>query len=132
MRALTVHLTAVILCACLAACGSRPLNITTIQLGRTLNADQSVAEFTTIFAPHDTVHLSVLTSGGGSGTISVRWTYGSSLVGESQKQVADRDFAATEFPLHSAGGFPPGQYSVEIFLDGKSVGTRPFKVQVSP
>jgi hypothetical protein len=53
-------------------------------------------------------------------------------VGESQKRVANRDFAATNFPLRSAGGFPPGQYSVEVFLDGKSVGTKPFKVQTGP
>ena len=129
MRTLNVHLTTVILSACVAGCGSRPPQITTIQLGRSLNADQSVSEFTTIFAPHDTVHLSVLTTGGGSGAISVRWTYGGNLVGESQKRVADQDFAATNFPLRSAGGFPPGQYSVEVFLDGRSVGTRTFKVQ---
>jgi hypothetical protein len=132
MRPRTAPLTTLILCAGLAACGSRPLQITTIQLGRTLNADQSVAEFTTVFSPNDTVHLSVLTSGGGSGTIGVRWTYGSSVVGEAQKRVENRDFAATEFPLRSAAGFPPGQYSVEIFLDGKSVGTRTFKVQAGP
>jgi hypothetical protein len=129
MRALNLCLTTVILSTCVAACGSRPLQITTIQLGRSLNPDQSVSEFTTVFAPGDTVHLSVLTTGGGSGTIGVRWTYGSSLVGESQKRVANRDFAATEFPLQSAAGFPPGEYSVEVFLDGKPVATRTFKVQ---
>ena len=129
MRTLNVHLTTVILCACVAACGSRPLQITAIQLGRSLNADQSVAEFTTIFAPRDTVHLSVLTAGGGSGTIRVRWTYGGQVVGESEKRVADQDLAATDFPLQSAGGFPLGQYSAEVFLNGQSVETRPFKVQ---
>jgi hypothetical protein len=129
MRRLNVHLTTVILCTCIAACGSRPLQITAIQLGRSLNSDHSVAEFTTIFAPHDTVYLSVLTAGGGSGTISVRWTYGGTVVGEPKKRVADRDVAATDFPLQNAGGFPPGQYSAEIFLDGKSVGTRTFRVQ---
>lgn len=131
MRRLNVRLTTVILCTCVAACGSRPLQITAIQLGRSLNADHSVAEFTTIFAPQDTVYLSVLTRGGGSGTISVRWTYDGNVVGEPKKRVADRDVAATEFPLQSARGFPPGQYSAEIFLDGKSVGTRTFRVQAS-
>ena len=129
MRTLNVHLTTLTLCACVAACGSRPLQITAIQLGRSLNADQSVAEFTTIFAPRDTVHLSVLTAGGGSGTIRVRWTYGGQVVGESEKRVADQDLAATDFPLQSAGGFPLGQYSAEVFLNGQSVETRPFKVQ---
>ena len=85
----------------------------------------------TIFAPQDTVYLSVLTTGGGSGTISVRWTYGGKVVGEPKKRVANQDVAATEFTLQSAAGFPPGQYSAEIFLDGKSVGTRTFRVQGS-
>jgi hypothetical protein len=131
MRVLNVHLTTVILCASVAACGSRPLHITAIQLGRSLNADHSVAEFTTLFAPQDTVYLSVLTTGGGSGTISVRWTYGGKVVGEPKKRVANQDVAATEFTLQSAAGFPPGQYSAEIFLDGKSVGSKTFRVQGS-
>jgi hypothetical protein len=128
MRTLNVHLTAVILCACVAACGSRPLVFGGIQLGRRLNVDHSVAEFTTVFAPHDTVYLSVLTTGRGPGTIEVRWMAGKSVIGEAKKQVGD--VVATEFPLQSAGGFPPGEYSAEVFLDGKSVGTRTFKVQV--
>ena len=132
MRTLTIHLTTVMLLASVAACGgSRPLQITTIQLGRSLNADHSVSEFTTVFAPDDTIHLSVLTSGGGSGTIGVRWTYRGTLVGESQQRVEGRDFAATNFPLRSAAGFPVGDYNVEIFVDGKAVGTRPFKVQAA-
>jgi hypothetical protein len=96
-----------------------------------LNSDHSVAEFTTIFTPQDTVYVSVLTTGGGSGEISVRWTYGGKVVGEPKKRVADRDVAATEFHLQSAGGFPHGQYSAEIFLDGQSVGTRTFRVQAT-
>ena len=128
---LNVRLTTVILCTCVAACGSRSLQITAIQLGRSLNADHSVAEFTTIFDPQDTVYLSVLTAGGGSGTISVRWTFGGKVMGEPKKRVANQDVAATEFTLQSAAGFPPGQYSAEIFLDGKPVGTRTFRVKGS-
>ena len=131
MRRLNVRLTTVILCASVAACESRLLQITAIQLGRALNPDRSVSEFTTIFTPQETVYLSVLTRGGGSGTISVRWTYGGKVVGEPKKHVADRDVAATEFPLQSAGGLPPGPYTAEVFLDGKSVGTRTFQVQGS-
>ena len=129
MRWLNVRLMTVILCTSVAACGSRMLQITAIQLGRALNPDRSVSEFTTVFTPQETVNLSVLTRGGGSGTISVRWTYGGKVVGEPKKHVADRDVAATEFPLQSAGGLPPGQYTAEIFLDEKSVGTRTFRVE---
>jgi hypothetical protein len=115
----------------MAACGSRSLQITAIQLGRKLNPDHSVAEFTTVFTPQETIYVSVQTAGGGSGTLGVRWTYGGKVVGEPQKRVADRDFASTEFSLENAGGFPPGEYSAEVFLDGKPVGTKTFKVQVS-
>jgi hypothetical protein len=131
MRRLNVHLATVIFCTCVAACGSRPLQIAAIQLGRALNPDRSVAEFTTVFAPNDSVYLSVLTTGGGSGTIRVRWMYGGKVLGEPEKRVAGQDLAATDFPLQSPGGFPPGQYSAEVFLDGKSVGTKTFRVELS-
>ena len=120
MRRVCVHLTALIVCAWLAACGQRPLQITAIQLGRALNPDHSVSEFTSVFKQRDTIYISVLTAGGGSGTLSVRWP---------KKRVADRDLAATDFSLENAGGFPPGEYRAEIFLDGKSVGTKTFRVE---
>jgi hypothetical protein len=103
--------------------------VTSTQLGRSVNADSTVASHTTTFGPRDTIYVSVLTSGVGSGTISVRWLYGSRVVGEPRKQVSYRDSAATEFHLQSAGGFPPGDYSVEAFLDGQSAGTRTFRVE---
>jgi hypothetical protein len=30
--------------------------------------------------------------------------------------------------LQNSGGFPPGDYSVEVLIDGVLVGTRAFKV----
>ena len=131
MRRLAVHLTVVILFVCLAAgCGSgHPLQVTRIQLGRSLNPDNTVANFTTVFAPTDTVYLTAVTTGAGTGTISVRWTYGSQVIGEPKKQVTSRIDAVTEFPLQSAGGFPPGDYTAEVFLNGQSAGTRTFRVE---
>jgi hypothetical protein len=129
MRRLILALTALAVSTSLAACGSRPLQVTAIQLGRALSPDHSVSEFATVFSPRDTIYISVLTAGGGSGTLSVRWTYGGNVVGEPKKRVADKDVAATEFALENAGGFPPGEYRAEVFLDGKPVGTKTFKVQ---
>jgi hypothetical protein len=42
--------------------------------------------------------------------------------------VSYKGAAATEFHIQNSGGFPAGQYSVEAFIDGKSVGRRPFTV----
>jgi hypothetical protein len=43
--------------------------------------------------------------------------------------VSYNERAATEFHFSAADGFPVGEYSVEILLDGKSVGTRTMRVQ---
>jgi hypothetical protein len=130
MRKFEIGLTVVILIACLAGCGSgHPLRVTAIQLGRSLNPDNTVASFTTVFAPTDTVYLSAVTTGVGSGTIGVRWMYAGQVIGEPKKQVSARIDAVTEFHLQSAVGFPPGDYTAEVFLNEHSEGTRTFRVE---
>ena len=114
----------------LVGCGpSGPLRVETIQLGRSLNPDNSVAEHATTFRPSDTVFVSVLTPEPGKGTIGVRWTYGGQVIDQPQREVSYRDSAATSFNLVNSGGFPVGNYSVEVFVDGQSVGSRNFNVQ---
>jgi hypothetical protein len=130
MRKLEVSLGVAILFACLAGCGSgHPLQVTRIQLGRSLNPDNTVASFTTVFAPTDTIYLTAVSTGVGSGKISVRWKYGGQVIGEPEKEVSSRIDAVTEFRLESAGGFPPGDYTAEVFLNGHSAGTRTFRVE---
>jgi len=106
-----------------------PLKVTSIQLGRSLNADNTVGSFTTAFAPTDTIYVSVLTEGSGDATISVRWTFAGRVMGEPKRAVSYKDVAATEFHMQGATGFPTGDYSVEAFMNGQSVGTRQFKVE---
>ena len=110
------------------ACGSG-LRVTSIQLGRSLNADNTIAAHTTTFKPDETIYLSVATRGAGSGTMSVRWTYAGHLVDEPKRPVSSRNIAVIEFHLKSGDGFPPGEYAAEVFLDGKPVGTERFKVE---
>lgn len=130
MRKFDVGLTVMILFACLAGCGSgEPLRVTTIQLGRALNPDNTVASFTTVFEPTDTIYLSAFTTGVGSGTLGVRWTYAGQVIGAPEKQISYRVDAVTEFRLQSAAGFPPGDYSAEVLLNGHSAGTRTFHVE---
>ena len=126
-RRSSVSLVLVLLLA-LTACGSGHLRVTGIELGRSVNADSSIANPTTTFAPRDTVHLSVSTAGVGSATIGVRWLYGERVVDEPKKKVCYRDLASTEFSLQSLSGFPPGEYRAEVFVDGQPVGTKTFRV----
>jgi hypothetical protein len=129
MRTFILQMPVVVLCVCLFGCGSEELRVSSIQLGRSLNSDGTVARHTTDFGPNDTVYVSVLTTGVGTRTIGVRWMYGGRVMGEPKKEVSYRDDAATEFHLQSVSGFPAGDYTVEVFLDGQSVGTRPFRVE---
>ena len=129
MRLLTFHLSLAIALACLTGCGSG-LQVTNIQLGRAVNADSTVATHTTRFGPGDTVYVSVSTTGRGSATIGVRWIYADRVVGEPKKQVSFKGAAATEFHLQNAGGFPPGDYKVEVLLNGQPAGTKEFKVEI--
>lgn len=112
------------------ACGpSEPLKITTIQLGRSLNSDDSVANHTTSFHPKDTIYASLINDAAGAGTVSVRWVYAGQTVSEETKNVSYNREGATEFHLQSpSAGFPAGDYRVEFQLDGKPIGTREFRV----
>lgn len=120
----------VLLLVLASACGGRdPIRATTIQLGRSINPDNTVSGHTTRFKPDDTIYASVLTTGSGSATISARWTYAGRVVGEPRRQVRYRGDAATEFHIQNNGGFPVGDYSVELFVDGVSVGARDFRIE---
>jgi hypothetical protein len=124
---LAIVLVASVLAA--AACQpGGPLRVTTIQTGRSLNSDKSVGNHTTRFKPDDTMFVSVLTDGPGAGMITARWRYAGRLVSEESRDVSYRDHAATEFHIQNSSGFPPGEYSVEIVVDGNSFATRTLRV----
>jgi hypothetical protein len=106
-----------------------PLKVATIQTGKSLNSDRSVGIHTTRFKPNDTLYAAVLTEGPGAGTFVARWTYGGRLVSEDTRKVSYGDSAATEFHIQSSGGFPAGDYAVELLLDGTSIGTRNLRVE---
>jgi hypothetical protein len=131
MRKLHFYRVLTVLLTSLAGCSGDTLRVESIQLGRSLNADSTVAVHTTTFKPNDTVYLSALTSGVGKGTIGVRWTYEGRVLGEPTKQVSSRDSGNVEFHLENAVGFPPGEYTVEVSFNGQPVEKRTFRVEKS-
>lgn len=127
MVRLSRGLVALAVCVVLSAC-SQPLTVGAIQLGRSLNADNSVASQASTFKPSETVYVAALNQARGEGTISVKWYFGTQLLSERSKQVTFKGAAATEFHLQSTAGFPEGDYSVEVLLNGQSAGRRNFNV----
>jgi hypothetical protein len=127
-RALVASL--VVVAGVSAACGpSEPLRVTTLQLGRTLNPDNSVGTHTTRFKPDETVYVSLLSDDPGYGTVTARWLLNGTLVSEAKRDVSYTRAAATEFHLQNSGGFPHGNYRVEILINGEVAGTREFRVE---
>ena len=112
-----------------ASCGGN-LTVRTIQVGKSLNSDNSIAVLATTFKRNDTIYASVLTDGTGRGTLSARFSFGGRVISEPEKRVSYKGSAATEFHIEYSGGFPPGDYDIELFLNGMSVGMR--RVRVEP
>jgi hypothetical protein len=110
-------------------CSRSPLEVATIQVGRSLNRDNSVATITNRFKPGDTIYASVITEGPGAGELAVKWLSGGRVLTEEKRSVRYTDRAATEFHMDFAGGLPPGQYRVELFLDGQPIGARDVTVE---
>lgn len=109
--------------------GGEPLRVTALQLGRSLNSDNSVGTHVTRFKPGDTVYTSVHTTGSGSATIVARWLYAGRVVSEMKKDVRYGGEADTEFHIQNSSGFPPGEYSVEILVNGERVDAREFRIE---
>ena len=111
-------------------CGpSEPLRVDSIQLGRSLNTDNSVGNHTVQFKPLDTIYVSILTPEAGYATLGVRWTYFGRVISEPSKEVSYKGPAATEFHIQNNSGFPPGDYKVEVLLNGQPAGARDFRVE---
>jgi hypothetical protein len=109
-------------------CGGN-LKVTSIQTGRSLNSDNSIGKLATSFTPNDTIYVAVLTDGFGSATLGVRFSFLGRVISEPEKKVTYKGAAATEFHIEYSGGFPTGEYDIEILFNGQSAGMRKVRVE---
>jgi hypothetical protein len=104
----------------------------TIELGKAVGADKKVSAPAGTFAKNDTIYASVDTTGTGPATLMAKWTYEkggqTTVVNEESQPITPTGPATTEFHISKPSGWPTGDYQVEVFLDGKSVGVRKFTV----
>jgi hypothetical protein len=113
-----------------AACGpSEPLNVVGIQTGKSLNSDHSIGRHAASFHPNDPMYVSVLSNGRGKGTITVKWTFAGQVLQTLTKKVSYNGQAATDFRFVAADGFPVGDYTIDVTVDGKTIETRRVKVE---
>lgn len=102
----------------------------TISMGKAVGPDKKISTPSETFGKGDTIYASVDTTGSGTAILSAKWTYmkdGQTTVVEEQTQTITGP-ATTEFHISKPGGWPAGDYQVEIMVDGKSAGVKNFKV----
>jgi hypothetical protein len=115
------------------ACGTTaPAGVSNIQM----STDQEAANITTTFAPTDEIYVTfdVNEVEAGAG-LEIRW-YALDVEGQDP----ETPFTTSEYTYNeedsiyaniysTEGGFPSGQYKVEIYLNGAKVGEQQFSVQ---
>ena len=106
------------------------VKVTDIELGRAVGVDKRISDQTDSFKPTDTIYVSVATEGSSPGaTLAAHWTYqDGQVVKHDETSVAPSGSAQTEFHISKPGGWPEGDYKVEVMLNGASAGTESFKV----
>ena len=112
-----------------------PAMVTTIETGRHLDVDKRIVDTATVFAPNDTMYISVVTSNATpTTTLKSIVTFQTGQVVDSASQVValptvTGGASVTEFHWVKPGGWPTGDYTVEVWLDGQSAGTRTLTVK---
>lgn len=106
------------------------VKVVDVEVGRAVDMDKRISDETDSFKPTDIIYVSVATEGSSPGaTLAAHWTYqDGQVVKHDETSVAPSGPAHTEFHVSKPGGWPQGDYKVEVMLNGASAGTKSFKV----
>jgi hypothetical protein len=106
------------------------VTFSSVELGSTVDANNKILASGTSFAPKDSIYASVDTSGSGNAALAVKWTYqDGQVVHEDSKTLNAMGPETTAFMISKPGGFPAGNYKVDISLNGNQVASKDFSVK---
>lgn len=112
------------------------VQVTSVDLGNAVAADNKVSTPASTFTPKDTIYASVATATSDPaasvpGKLGVKWTHADSnqTVNEESRDVTLTGSGNTAFHIAKPDGWPTGKYKVEVSLDGNVVQTREFEVK---
>lgn len=110
-----------------------PVSVKQVLLANQLGGDKKAVAPATTFAPADTLYAVVETIGSGQASVKAVWTYhkGDKVVqvNETVQDLTLAGPASSEFHVSKPGGWPVGDYQIEVFLNGVSVGAQKFAVK---
>lgn len=106
------------------------VTVAKVDLGRAVGSDLSVTIPSRSFKPGDTIYAAITAEGHARNVaLKLRWRYqDGSVVNTTTQIVQVSDHGVTDFHISNAAGWPPGKYSVEVMLDGKTIRTVEFTV----
>lgn len=110
-------------------------SVTQVQLGNTAGPDGRVTMESNSFAPSDTVTASVSTNTSDpmasvSGKLSAKWTYqDGQVINEQEQSFSFTGPGVTNFQISKPDGWPAGNYTLTVSLDGKPAQTIEFFVR---
>lgn len=107
------------------------LRVTKLELGKAIGPDKRVTKETDDFESDDVIYASVATEGSApNANLTARWTFeDGQLISESSQTVSTTGTDATEFHISKPGGWPKGDYKVQIMLNGKEAESEEFEVK---
>ena len=102
-----------------------------IRIGNSIGADNRVANESDTFRPNETIYASIRTAGTApSATLAARWTFeDGQVVSEDTRTIAPTGTSTTEFHIANPSGWPKGNYTLTVTVDGQSAGTKQFRVE---
>jgi hypothetical protein len=110
-----------------------PVSVKQVVVANQIGADKKAVAPATSFAPADTLYAVVETIGTGKASVKAVWTFhkGDKVVqvNETVQELALAGPATSEFHISKPSGWPAGDYQVEVFLNGASVGAQKFAVK---
>ena len=103
--------------------------VTSIDVGKSIDADKRVTSATTTFAPRDTMYVSVTTQNApANAMLTAKWTFQDGQVVDTQEKVVPAGPQVTDFSITKPDGWPAGNYTLQVSKDGMVLQTREFKV----
>ncbi|MEQ1661605.1 MAG: hypothetical protein ABL877_02805 [Thiobacillus sp.] len=110
-----------------------PVSVKQIVLNNKIDEATKQAVPMSAFAPGDTVYAVVQTIGSGKVALKALWTYHrgdkTAQVNETVQEIEAAGPASTAFNVSKPGGWPTGDYQVEVFMNDVSSGVQKFAVK---
>lgn len=107
----------------------------TIFTGRRIGENKQISDSTSTFGVRDTMYVVVTTDNTPSGgNLMAKWVYETgqvvdSIIQQVEKTDSTKTTTVTEFHVSKAKPWPAGKYTVDITLDGRTLGTKTLEVK---